>query len=111
MQRNRPPSAQAISAPGYTFYDVIVSVTPLWALLVQVIVVPVLVGVAGTLWGGSAAAAAHRPARGFQGVAPRGSSRAAKMHPELAKLKASRRWVMSHTTSVSAVSGSLQSPP
>jgi hypothetical protein len=42
-------------APGYTFYDVIASVTPLWAVLVQVIVVPLLVGVAGALWGGSAA--------------------------------------------------------
>ena len=52
------------------------------------------------------------PASGFQGVAPPGgSSRAAKMHSELAKLKAGRRWVMSHMTSVSAVSGSLQSPP
>ena len=45
-----------LAPAGYTFYDVIASVTPLWAVLVQVIVMPVLVGVAGTLWGGSAAA-------------------------------------------------------
>ena len=44
-----------LAPAGYTFYDVIASVIPLWAVLVQVIVVPVLVGVAGTLWGGSAA--------------------------------------------------------
>ncbi len=43
-------------APGYTFYDVVTSVTPQWVGLVQVIVVPLLVGVAGALWGGSAAA-------------------------------------------------------
>jgi len=43
-------------APGYTFYDVITSVTPQWVGLVQVIVVPLLVGVAGALWGGSAMA-------------------------------------------------------
>jgi hypothetical protein len=43
-------------APGYTFYDVITSMNPLWVGLVQVIVVPLLVGVVGALWGGSAAA-------------------------------------------------------
>jgi hypothetical protein len=43
-------------APGYTFWDVVTSVTPRWVGLVQVIVVPLLVGVVGTLRGGSAAA-------------------------------------------------------
>ena len=40
---------------GFTFYGFIVSVPPLWAVLTQVFAAPVLVGVAGTLWGGSAA--------------------------------------------------------
>ena len=48
--------ALAWLAPGYSFSDVITSVTPLWVVLVQVIAVPLLVGVAGTLWGGSSAA-------------------------------------------------------
>jgi len=43
-------------APGYTFRDVITSVTPVWLVLVQLIVVPLLVGAAGALWGGSSAA-------------------------------------------------------
>jgi hypothetical protein len=41
-----------LAPAGYTFYDVIASVIPLWAVLVQVIVVPVLVGVAGPVSGG-----------------------------------------------------------
>ena len=41
---------------GFTFYGLIVAVSPLWAVLAQALVVPLLVGVAGTLWGGSAAA-------------------------------------------------------
>jgi len=48
--------ALAWLAPGYTFSDVITSVTPLWVVLVQVIAVPLLVGVAGAVWGGSSAA-------------------------------------------------------
>ncbi len=43
-------------APGYTFTSFITSVTPRWAGLVQVLVVPLLVGVVGALRGGSAAA-------------------------------------------------------
>jgi hypothetical protein len=39
---------------GFTFYGLIVSVPPLWAPLMQVIVVPLSTGVAGALWGGSA---------------------------------------------------------
>src|SRR5690242_9505491 len=41
---------------GYTFYGLIVAVPPFWVLLTQVLVVPLLAGAAGTLWGGSAAA-------------------------------------------------------
>jgi hypothetical protein len=41
---------------GFTFYGLIVAVSPLWAVLTQALVVPLLVGVAGTLWGGNAAA-------------------------------------------------------
>jgi hypothetical protein len=41
---------------GFTFYGLIVAVSPSWAVLTQALVVPLLVGVAGTLWGGSAAA-------------------------------------------------------
>jgi len=41
---------------GFTFYGLIVAVSPLWAVLTQALVAPLLVGVAGTLWGGSAAA-------------------------------------------------------
>jgi hypothetical protein len=49
--------ALAWMAPyGFTFYGLIVAVPPLWAVLAQAFVVPLLVGVTGTLWGGSAAA-------------------------------------------------------
>jgi len=41
---------------GFTFYGFIVAVPPLWAVLTQALVAPLLVGAAGTLWGGSAAA-------------------------------------------------------
>jgi hypothetical protein len=41
---------------GFTFYGLIVAVPPFWAVLMQVLVVPLLAGAAGTLWGGSAAA-------------------------------------------------------
>jgi hypothetical protein len=41
---------------GFTFYGFIVAVPPLWAVLTQAFGAPLLVGVAGTLWGGSAAA-------------------------------------------------------
>jgi hypothetical protein len=51
-------------APAYTFYDFIAAVTPLWAGLVQLIAVPLLVGVVGTLWGGSAAAGRRRGSPG-----------------------------------------------
>jgi hypothetical protein len=50
-------------APGYTFYDLIASVAPRWVGLVQVIVLPLLVGVVGALWGGQRCGrAARRPA-------------------------------------------------
>jgi len=39
---------------GFTFYGLIVTVPHLWAPLLQVIVVPLVTGVAGTLWSGSA---------------------------------------------------------
>jgi len=41
---------------GFSYYGFIVAVPPLWATLTQALVAPLLVGVAGTLWGGSAAA-------------------------------------------------------
>jgi len=41
---------------GFTFYGLIVAVPPFWAVLTQGLVVPLLAGAAGTLWGGSAAA-------------------------------------------------------
>jgi len=41
---------------GFTFYGFIVAVPPLWAVLTQAFVAPLLVGVTGTLWGGSAVA-------------------------------------------------------
>jgi len=40
---------------GFTFYGLIVAVPPFWAVLTQGLGVPLLAGVAGTLWGGSAA--------------------------------------------------------
>ena len=45
-----------LAMSGFTFYGVIAPMTAPWAPLVPVIGVPLLVGVAGTLWGGSAAA-------------------------------------------------------
>jgi hypothetical protein len=49
--------ALAWAAPrGFTFYGLIVAVPPGWAVLLQLIVVPLALGAAGTLWGGSAAA-------------------------------------------------------
>jgi hypothetical protein len=39
---------------GFTFYGLIVDVPHLWVPVLQVIVVPLLIGVAGTLWSGSA---------------------------------------------------------
>lgn len=41
---------------GFTFYGLIVAVPPFWASVAQGLVVPLLAGAAGTLWGGSAAA-------------------------------------------------------
>jgi len=41
---------------GFTFSGLIAGVAPLWAVLAQGIVVPLLMGVAGTLWGGDAVA-------------------------------------------------------
>jgi hypothetical protein len=41
---------------GFSFSGLITGVAPLWAVLAQGIVVPLLAGVAGTLWGGDAVA-------------------------------------------------------
>jgi hypothetical protein len=45
-----------VAPRGFTFYGLIVAVPPRWAVLLQLIVVPLAIGAAGTLWGGSAAA-------------------------------------------------------
>jgi hypothetical protein len=45
-----------LAMSGFTFYGVIAPITAPWTPLVPVIGAPLLVGVAGTLWGGSAAA-------------------------------------------------------
>jgi hypothetical protein len=45
-----------VAPSGFTFYRLIVAVPPGWALLLQLIVAPVAIGAAGTLWGGCAAA-------------------------------------------------------
>jgi hypothetical protein len=45
-----------LAPSGFTFYGYLAVVPSIWAPLTQIFVVPVLVGVAGTLWRGSAAA-------------------------------------------------------
>lgn len=45
-----------LALSGYTFYGVIAPRTSIWVTLVPVIAMPLLLGAAGTLWSGSAAA-------------------------------------------------------